>query len=1792
MICNFVYRKLFWAVFTTVLLTLSSAAIGMNMTIIHVNDTHSHLEETSTSLMLNGEKTYLSLGGVARMASKIKEIKEYKPDSLVLHAGDAIQGTLYFTKFQGEADFHFLNVMGFDAMVLGNHEFDLGSETVASFETMANFPIISGNMNIQNDPYVTNQFPEYMIKEIAGQKVAVFGLTTADTSEISSPGDYISFDSEITRANEIVAELKEQGINKIIALTHMGFHKDIHLAEAVDGIDVIVGGHSHSLLGDLEDMGLSAESAYPTHAQDPSGNAVCVVQAWEWGKIVGVLDVSFDDNGHVISCAGNPILLAGDDFKRKNDQGETVDVSPDIHQQLLDFIETNPNIDVVSPDSDVLDTLNTTYKPEIEIFKQTVVANVPETLFHIREPGKHTSGEILMKGSLIAPHVCEAMCWFPNERSGIHVDMSIQNAGGVRIDIEEGDLTVADVYTLLPFANQLVVLELTGQEILTALETGVERSSGAFPYVGRARFSVNMEKPEGHRIVQLLIKDETGSFVPVNPEQTYMVATNAYIAGGGDGYTVMKEAKGKRQDNGFVDAEVFQAYAEHIQTLHQPQDTGVYYMHMLDTPSAEISILPLGTYDTQELDESAAEIPSFDPETKRLFMINGADGSIDIMDISDPFMINKIDNIDLTLYGKAANSCAFHDGILAVAVENMNKQAPGKAVLFDAYGNFIKSFEAGALPDMIKFSPDGKTILVANEGEPDDDYEIDPEGSVTIIDLSDGIENAIAFQVDFTAFNSQKESLQAAGVRIYGLSATVAMDVEPEYIAVSKDSKTAWISLQENNALAVLDIDSKTITHILPFGYKDHTLPENSLDVSDKDDQVNMQTWPVFGMYMPDSIDAFKVEDTHYIVTANEGDSRDYDGFSEEARIQDIELDPVIFPNAEELQSPEALGHMKITTVIGDEDQDGDYDKLYSYGARSFSIWRQDDDTLTLVYDSKNDFERIINALLGLKYDDPEKLLYIDGRSDDKGAEPEGVAVGTVDGRIYAFIGLERFSGLMIYDITDPVHPEYVKFLTRQNLDQELESGLAEDVSPEGVLFISAQDSPTGKALVVLGNEVSGTTTVYEIVGLNNSQDIQPEARPESNQGVINGVDVFLDARGSFHENGIIVGYHWEQTSGTAVNIENFDKPVASFISPDIETDMEELVFTLTVTDVSGNSDTASIKICVINNTNMIAISEIQGESETSPMAGETVSIEGIVVGDFQESNQLKGFFVQSDTPDDNPKTSEGILVYEDDVDVCLGDRVRVQGVVKEYKGMTEISPANAIAVIENDVELPEATEILLPLSSKDELESYEGMRVSLTQRLTVSDVYELGRYGQFKVSNGRLMIPTSIVTPGEKAQDLAELNERNQIIIGDYSDAQNPDPVIFPPPGLTANHTLRTGHEIENVTGVLRYSYGYQVHPTEPFDICRENNPRHYEPSHVFGKLTVASFNVLNYFNGPDFPTERGADTETEFIRQRDKIINAIIALQADVIGLMEIENDGFDENAAIQDLVNGLNERGPRTFSFVDPQTERIGTDAITVGIIYDTDRVEQIGQAATLGTGAFAEKNRQPLAQSFKDIHSNEVFTVVVNHFKSKGCDEATGENADQNDGQGCWNPVREQASEDLLAWLNNNPTGVNDPDILVIGDLNAYAMEDPINVFAQNNYTNLAGPFIGKKAWSYVYFGQAGYLDYAISSPHLTPYISSVHYWHINADEPICLDYNMEYKNDAQIAYYYEDHPFRSSDHDPVIIGLDLTQKSMWPMIKMLQLLSDFDVIAVPSWDINGDGRMGLADAVNMLQQIVE
>ena len=501
-------------------------------------------------------------------------------------------------------------------------------------------------------------------------------------------------------------------------------------------------------------------------------------------------------------------------------------------------------------------------------------------------------------------------------------------------------------------------------------------------------------------------------------------------------------------------------------------------------PNATLSVL--GTYRTGVFEQGAAEIVAFDAATKRIFVVNAAATTVDVLDASQPEAPQLLSTIDASALGGSANSVAVKNGLVAVAIQDEVKTNAGRIAVYDTATLALRAtFPAGALPDMVTFTPDGKTILVANEGEPNDDYSVDPEGSITHIDISAGLDAAVVTQIGFTAWNGRPDKLRALGVRIYGPGASVAQDLEPEYIAVSADSRTAWVTLQENNAFARIDLARRAVDGFLPLGTKDHSLAANAFDASDRDTRVNIASWPVRGLYLPDAVAAYTAHGKTFLVTANEGDTRDYDTFAEEARVRDLTLDPTAFPNRAALRDVAAIGRLNVTNTLGDVDGDGDFDVLYSFGGRSFSIWNGDG---RLIYDSGGEIERrIAEVAPAVSNSDHAGNATFDTRSDNKGPEPEGVAIGEHEGRVYAFIGLERQGGILVYDITDPERVQFRQYIS--NRDFSVPTRLADgstnpaagDLGPEGLTFVSAAQSPTGKPLLIVGNEVSGTTTVYQL---------------------------------------------------------------------------------------------------------------------------------------------------------------------------------------------------------------------------------------------------------------------------------------------------------------------------------------------------------------------------------------------------------------------------------------------------------------------------------------------------------------------------------------------------------------------------------------------------------------------------------------------------------------------------------------------------------------------------------------
>ncbi|OTG72808.1 alkaline phosphatase [Acinetobacter sp. ANC 4169] len=592
------------------------------------------------------------------------------------------------------------------------------------------------------------------------------------------------------------------------------------------------------------------------------------------------------------------------------------------------------------------------------------------------------------------------------------------------------------------------------------------------------------------------------------------------------------------------------------------------------TPGS-IELVKIGRYESGIFGASAAEIPAYDAQSQRLFVVNAKEGVVDVLDFKQPNEPKYIQSLDAKKYlaNSEVNSVAVHNGIVALAVQAQDKTQPGIVAFFKAQDlSFISQVPVGALPDMLTFSADGQKVLVANEGEPNEGYAIDPEGSVSIINVKD-ITKPTVKSANFQAWNSQKQSLLNAGVRIFGpatehyadiaskglQTTSVAQDLEPEYIAVSPDGKTAWVSLQENNAIAVLDLLKDEFVDIFPMGSKDHGLPENALDAGDRDclvgatdsqgqliascakdaGMINIKSWPgLYGMYMPDAIAHYQVNGKSYLVTANEGDAREWlkdkvqyftgndltQGYAEEIRVKHLfkntgfdlkgdyaahlrhlvpgvsgaKLDPTVFKPcitseatevcADNLIKDSQIGRLTISWTQGfKRDALGQpllengklvYDKLYSYGGRSFSI--VDPESRQIVWDSGSEFERKIAELFPNQFNSNHEAFKFDDRSDNKGPEPEGITIGQIGKKTFAFIGLERASGIMVYDISQPQQAKFVQYFNDRDLRQT-DITKQGDLGLEGLIFIAAKDSPNGQPLLVVGNEVSGSTAIYQV---------------------------------------------------------------------------------------------------------------------------------------------------------------------------------------------------------------------------------------------------------------------------------------------------------------------------------------------------------------------------------------------------------------------------------------------------------------------------------------------------------------------------------------------------------------------------------------------------------------------------------------------------------------------------------------------------------------------------------------
>ncbi|WP_405216062.1 ExeM/NucH family extracellular endonuclease [Agrococcus sp. Ld7] len=596
----------------------------------------------------------------------------------------------------------------------------------------------------------------------------------------------------------------------------------------------------------------------------------------------------------------------------------------------------------------------------------------------------------------------------------------------------------------------------------------------------------------------------------------------------------------------------------------------------------------------------------------------------------------------------------------------------------------------------------------------------------------------------------------------------------------------------------------------------------------------------------------------------------------------------------------------------------------------------------------------------------------------------------------------------------------------------------------------------------------------------------------------------------------------WVRNDYNKAGFEGFDGPPANGIAWNTPGASNE-VFELEEPPTDG----------VCGSDAVIAIGAVQGDGEATPLSGQTVTVEGTVVGDWQDGG-FAGFTLQ-DAGDADSATSDGIFVYAPDAaEVAEGDLVQVTGTAGENFGMTQISN---VALLDCGAgTMPAATELVLPIADHEPTES---MLVTLPQTLSILEYFNYGRFGQVVVGTERQMQPTAVAAPGSaEAAAIAAANAVNRITIDDGRSAQNPDPAIHPANQdvFTLENAFRGGDTITGITGVLDWRFDtWAVQPTDAGTYGAVNE-RPAAPEIEGASLEIASFNVLNYFTTLG---SRGAETAEEFDRQEAKIVAAINELGSAVVGLLEIENN---DGAALDALVAALNEAaGSQQWAGIDTGT--IGTDAITTAVIYQPALVAPEGDFAVLDSSVDARfddgKNRPALTQSFRDLATDRVLTVAVNHLKSKGsaCDGDQG-----SPEQGNCNEVRTQAAAALADWMAGSPTGVEADGSLIIGDLNSYDHEDPITTLEDAGWTDLLEEFQGEDAYTYVFDGQLGYLDYGLADPAMLPFVAGAEAWHANADEPSIIDYSMAFKKDAQDALFAPD-PYRASDHDAVVIGLD-------------------------------------------------
>ena len=565
-----------------------SSSSSFELNVAHINDHHSHLEEETMPLKLNGKTVTVHIGGLPRVGQEIKNFRQNNKNTLVLHAGDAVTGTLYYTLFEGKADAKLMNAINFDVYTLGNHEFDDGNKFLKSFLDALTIPIISANVVPDKGSILEGKWKPYIIKTIGGQKVGIIGIDVVKkTKESSSPGDDIKFTDEVETARKYVKKLQDEGINKIIVLSHAGYEKNVEIGEKVDGVDLIISGDTHYLLGkEFEQFGLVPEKPdYPKKVNSPDGNPVYIAEAWNYSYLLGEMKAKFDKNGVIKELIPTSKVLIGDTFEIKNAEGKVVQLGEKEKAVIINSIKNNKNIKVVKNDPVTQKLLERYQKEKTELGKKSVGKITEEILggSDNRVPGPHNKD-----GSFATTLVAESVLHKLRNMGTGNVDFVIVNAGNVRITLNPGNFTYDQAYSLLPFtSNTVFITDITGAEVKQVLEDAIDYvlnggSTGAFPYGAGIRYEATKEGKLGTRVKKIEVFDfKANKWVPIDAKKNYMLAVNSYIAKGKDGYTTLGKITAQKRgtDTHLSDTKIFIDYLKEKKEIGKPKSTNVIFKY-------------------------------------------------------------------------------------------------------------------------------------------------------------------------------------------------------------------------------------------------------------------------------------------------------------------------------------------------------------------------------------------------------------------------------------------------------------------------------------------------------------------------------------------------------------------------------------------------------------------------------------------------------------------------------------------------------------------------------------------------------------------------------------------------------------------------------------------------------------------------------------------------------------------------------------------------------------------------------------------------------------------------------------------------------------------------------------------------------------------------------------------------------------------------------------------------------------------------------------------------------------